>query len=393
MLVALVARLPYAMLPLGIMTAFTASSGDLAVGGLASGAFSIAVALCSPLVGRAADIWGQRRVLLALVPANSVALFGLFWAASHNLRGAALMALCVAAGATVVPVGSFTRARWVTKQPTTRVLNAAFSYESMADEMVFVLGPALVGVAASLAAPAAPLFLSFALMLVVGGTFALTSPKDAPAKLSGATGLGQEAGANIPVRPRISRVILAVLPAIIALVCIGTFFGSTQAATTARADLAGIGSQAGLIYAVMGIGSALAALAVVMIPAAFRLSFRFIAFGAGMAITIGIASAVTTIPATTWALAVAGIFVGPTLVTAFSVAEALAPTGGISVAMTLMQSSVTVGVSLGSAAGGAIAQSMGATPAFLLAAVASALITVVGIALLLPRYRRKHGAL
>ncbi len=385
MLVALIARTPYAMLPLGIMTAFTASSGDLAVGGLASGVFSISVALCSPLVGRAADLWGQRRTLLTLVPLNSVALLGLFWAATTGILGVPLLVLCVFAGATVVPVGSFTRAKWVSFGTSARVLNAAFSYESMADEMLFVLGPALVGIAASLAAPAAPLLLAFAFMAVAGTAFALTSPRSLEA-------VSQEPKTvtTRDERPAIFVVIRAVLPAVITLMSIGMFFGATQAGTTARADLLGVSSQAGLVYAVMGIGSAIASLAVVMLPAAFRVPWRLITFAIGMAASISVVAMLTTIPSTVGWLALTGIFVGPTMVTAFTVAEHLAPRGGISVAMTLMQSSVTVGVSLGSTIGGSVAQNLGAQPAYFLGALASAIIIIVGGVLLLPSYQKRH---
>ncbi len=381
MIIALLARAPYAMLPLGIMTAFTASSGDLAVGGMAAGVFSIVVAVCSPLVGRASDYWGQRRVLLTLVPLNSAALLGLFWAASSGISGALLWLLCAGAGASVIPVGSFTRARWVWTAPHARALNAAFSYESTADELIFVLGPALVGIASSLAAPAAPLLLACVLMLTAGMAFALTAPKETPS-----TPGGDYQGGN---RPRIVRVIWAVLPAALALMGIGTFFGATQAGTTARADLLGSGSQAGLVYAVMGLGSATAALFVVVLPDGFKPPWRFILFSAGAALSMVLVAEVSTLPETTWLLALSGLFVGPTMVTAFSTAQDLAPPGGIAVAMTLMQSSVTIGVSLGSSLGGTVAESGGAEPAFLLAAGASGLIMAVGLFLLLPR--RKNG--
>lgn len=368
MILALFARAPYAMLPLGIMTAFTASSGDLAVGGLAAGVFSIAVAFCSPLVGRASDMWGQRTVLLTLIPLNSLALLGLYWAATSNLQGIWLWLLCAVAGATIVPVGSFVRARWAGASPSPRVLNAAFSYESMVDELVFVLGPALVGISASLAAPAAPLLLAFILMATAGLAFGLSTPANKK------TTLDKDVS-----NPPILRILFRVFPAVIALACIGTFFGATQAGVTARADLLGEASQAGLIYAIMGVGSAFAALLVVTLPERYALPWRFITFSLGMTAATLLVMNVDTLAKTGWAFLLAGIFVGPTLVTAFTIAERLAPAGGIAVAMTLMQSSVTVGVSAGSAAGGAIAQGGGPQPAFLLAAGASLTIAFVGV--------------
>lgn len=382
MLIAALARAPYAMMPLGIMTAFTAATGDIAVGGLATGIFSVATAICSPLVGRASDIWGQRKILLALTPINALGMLSLYWAAVNVIDGPLLWLLCLITGATVVPVGSFTRARWVSVTSNQRIISAAFSYESMADELLFVLGPALVGIAASAAVPSAPLLLAFMIAIIAGIPFALTAPR----QILGVAGTEGE-----QPKPAISRVIVAVIPAIIALIAVGTYFGSVQAGTTARAEDLGLPGSAGLIYAVMGIGSAVAALLVVALPASFRMSQRFIFFSLGMGgamIAVALHANLTT---TIILLLVGGIFVGPTLVSAFTTAEKLAPPGGISVAMTLMQSAVTIGVSIGAAVGGGLAQNQGATSAYLLAVAASGAITLVGFALLAPVFRKRHS--
>lgn len=58
--------------------------------------------------------------------------------------------------------------------------------------------------------------------------------------------------------------------------------------------------------------------------------------------------------------------------------------------MTLMQSSVTIGVSLGAAVGGAIAEASGDVPTYFFAATAGILIVLVGSFLALPYYRNRH---
>ncbi len=383
MLVAFLARAPQAMMPLGLMTAFTAASGDIAIGGLATGVFSVATAIFSPLVGRAADLWGQRRILVILTPINALGMLSLYWAAHNGYYTGLVWVLWLVTGATAIPVGSFARARWVAANPGPRILSAAFSYESMADELVFVLGPALVGIAASASAPTAPLLLAFVLALVAGMPFALKAPAHSLEAAS-------DAATNLAARPPIRKVIVAVIPAIFALIFVGSFFGSVQAGTTARAASLGAEGSAGLIYATMGLGSAVAALLVVTLPAKFRLSYRFILFGIGMAVTIFIAGNQHALTALTLVLLASGFFVGPTLVTAFTAAEKLAPSGGISVAMTLMQSSVTIGVSVGSAGGGALAENAGAFAAFLMSTAAGVGITIIGLLLLFPHYRAKH---
>lgn len=362
------ARAPYAMLPLGILTAFTATTGDVAIGGAVTAVFSIAVAICSPLIGRAADRFGQRSVLLVTIPAQALALLGLYWAALTAPDPAVIYPLALLAGMSSSPVGSFTRARWVGMRPTPRLLTAAFSYESMMDESVFVLGPALVGIAATAAAPSAPLLVSLIVLLVAGIPFALTAP-----------GRTQADSAGEPTHPAMLRVIVSIIPSMIVLVAMGTFFGSTQAATTARAEELGTPGMAGLIYAAMGISSALMSLLVVALPKSFPLALRFITFSiCGGLLTVGAAFAGSLSATAIWYLMV-GLFIGPTLVTGFTLAEKLAPPGGISVAMTLMASSLTVGVSIGSALGGQIAQTGGSRLTLSFSASVMVVIAAVGI--------------
>ena len=108
MALAMAARAPYAMIPLGTMTAITVSTGSIATGGLASGLVAAASAVAGPLIGRAADRSGQRLVLTILTPINALALSLLLVAALSSWDGPLLWAICLLTGGSAVPVGSFT---------------------------------------------------------------------------------------------------------------------------------------------------------------------------------------------------------------------------------------------------------------------------------------------
>ena len=373
MALAVAARAPYAMIPLGTMTAITSSTGSVASGGLATGVVSVATAVASPLIGRWADRRGQRFVLRLLTPLNALALVGLLVAALSRWDGPLLWLACLVVGATSLPIGSFTRARWIGAAKHPRDLSTAFSYESTVDELVFVLGPAFVGIAASAAIPAAPLALAAALVVFAGMPFAITAPAVIDVPVAETTGR---------THPSIARVLWAVIPAIIIMTCIGTFFGSVQAAVTERSLDLDLASRAGLVYALMGVGSAATALLAVVIPASVRLSTRVLVGGMGMAAFILVSWTQGSLVLTALTLLVTGLFVGPTMVTAFSVAERRSPAGGTGVAMTAMQSSITIGVSLGAAAGGALAAAEGDTGAFFLAATAALVIAATGVVML-----------
>lgn len=392
MVLAVVARAPYAMVPLGTMTAITASTGSVATGGLATGLVAIATAVAAPLIGRWADRSGQRFVLSLITPFNALALIVLLLAAIRSWDGPALWAACLAVGGTAIPVGSFTRARWVQLSTKPRDLNTAFSYESTVDELTFVLGPALVGIAASAAAPSAPLALAAALVTLAGIPFALTAPRVEPRTADdGATRPdGSRAPSEVVPRASILTIMWAVVPSLIVMLCIGTFFGSVQAGTTERAALLGVPGQAGLVYALMGLTSAAMALLTVVIPERVSMAMRLLLGGAGMAVFITVTLLQDSLGLTALGLFVTGAFVGPTMVTAFSLADRRTPPGGTAVAMTSIQSSVTIGVSVGSAVGGALAASIGPAGGFAVGATASAVVALTGAGVMRSAHRRRR---
>lgn len=179
------------MLTVGTLTLVTSVSGSYAVGGTAAGAVGIGSALGAPVLGALADRRGQRTVLLAAAALNALAVLALIAAAyamtPAGVFPAALLAAAFAAGASCPQVGPLARVRWMAltsqssrngRSATSRGadkqdLDTALSYESTADELTFVLGPALVGILASLLAPWLPLALAAALTITLVPAFAV----------------------------------------------------------------------------------------------------------------------------------------------------------------------------------------------------------------------------
>ncbi|MBT1003162.1 MFS transporter [Paenarthrobacter sp. DKR-5] len=378
--VGFLARLPLAMLTVGALTLATATSGSYAFGGLAAGGVGLGSAAGAPLFGLLADKAGQRRALLAAAAANSAAVGLLLTAALQQDRGAAgralVLGLAVLAGATSPQVGSLARVRWMalthdrtTGAPDARQLEAALSYESTADELTFVLGPALVGLLASVAAPWLPLALAALLTATLVTAFALhpTHAAVPPARSSAA-----------PAAVRaVSR---AVAVPVLAMVCMGTFFGSVQTGLIAFAGSLGVADLAGLFYAVMGVSSAVAALSVAYWPERFSVRRRWLAAAALMSAG-GFA---LSLPSALWPMLVllfaAGIPVGPMMVTVFRIGGAVAPEGKLGTVMTALASGIVAGTAIGSAAAGAAAQSAGYHQSFLVAAAAAAGLLLLGAA-------------
>ncbi len=377
--VAFLARLPFSMLTIGTLLLVTSTTSSVALGGLASAATALGTALGGPTQGALADRVGQRRVLLVAVPVATLAVLALVVAASTPASTVAVLGAAAAAGASVPQVGPLARVRWLrlaADEP--RTVDAAMGYESTADEVSFVLGPALVGVLASAGSPQVAVLVAAGGIAVFGTAFALhpTSRATAPRPAAAAVPDAEPTPGGLASLVRRETVVL------VGMLAMGLLFGSTQAALTALTRDAGVPGSAGLVYAVMGVGSAVTALSVVALPGRWGLRSRWITFAAGLVVgtlALALAAASGSLAAVVAAVAATGLFVGPVMVTVFTVAGDRAPAGRTASAMTLVASANVVGVALGAAGGGAVADGLVAPAAFALPVLAAVLLVVVGV--------------
>jgi MFS family permease len=111
--IALIARLPFAMMVVGILTLVVSARGSLALGGMTSAMTGIGTALIGPLLGAAADRFGQRRVLLVSGTVNSALLLAIAWLAFATVPDAALLVVAFLIGATMPQVAPLSRSRLV----------------------------------------------------------------------------------------------------------------------------------------------------------------------------------------------------------------------------------------------------------------------------------------
>lgn len=414
--VAFGARLPFSMTGLGILLLVTTTTGSVGQGGLATGAASVGTAVLGPVQGRLADRYGQRPVVLVAVVLDVVALLAVVVAALAGATTAVLLVACFVAGGAAPQVGAFARARWVAlTRARPAPLRAAMGYESTADEVTFVLGPALVGAIGATGRPEATLVLAAGLVAALGTWFALhptatvgagedragrgDEAQDDDARLAAAEddaardGAAQDGPRRAPARTSTARLLRVVAAPLVGMLGVGVFFGGTQAALTAFATDLGRPGAAGLLYAVMGVGSAVTALAVVALPHRVGLRARWVVGGAGMAVSLAASLGVTTLGGAVVVLAVAGLFVGPTLVTLFTVGGDAAPAGEAGATLTLLVSGNVVGVAVGAAVAGALADASAAgDPApFVVPLVAALAVAAAGVVSAGQDGRRSRG--
>lgn len=371
-LVAFLGRIPLAMSQLGVLVLVSEATGRYGIAGAAAGVIAVANAIGSPVAGTLADRHGQRPVVLvqALVGAAGLCLVVLVTdsdASRWTIFGAAALA-----GLAIPQVGPLARVRW---RPLTsraedqeRLVDAAFSYEGSADEASFVLGPALIGVLAIIASPAGALLTGAALLAVFGTWFALHPTARVVQR--------QVDGAEI--RPgALWTAAFAVL--VLAQLLMGMIFGSVQTGTTVLATAAGRAGDAGLIHAVLGIGSVMAGLAIAGLPEQILYATRMLVSAVGLLVLSSPLLLVDSLGALIAVIAALGFAVAPYMISNFALAGVLVPVRRVGAAMTLLAGATGIGYALGAAIAGRLADEGGHHPAFMVTVSVAAAAVVLAV--------------
>jgi MFS family permease len=150
-----IGRMPMAMFSLGSLLLVAALTGRYGLAGAVSAAGAVSYAVCGPQIARLADRYGQRRVLRPSVVIFTVATAGFVACAELRAPAGAVLAAGALAGAAMPSLGSMVRARWSALLGSAPGLGTAYALESVVDELVYVVGPAVVTLLATEVQPAA----------------------------------------------------------------------------------------------------------------------------------------------------------------------------------------------------------------------------------------------
>ncbi|MEV0414767.1 MFS transporter [Streptomyces sp. NPDC050448] len=408
-LVSFFARLPVAMSQFGSVLLVAETSGSLATAGIVGGTLSAGQVVFGPVLGRLADRHGQRPVVLTAAAVNAVATGALVAGALSGLATAPLAAIGAVTGASVPLIGPLARTRSVAlahrAEAGEGVVGAVHSLEGTLDEVSFVLGPALVGLAALVAHPAIALGGAAALVAVFAAAFALhptaavTAGAAAPERTTRGPGaradadalaaVGAGAGPDAGRRTRPPGVVYAVRGS---LFLQGAMFGACQAGIAALTARLGVPGQAGIVYAAMGVVSAAVGLALGALPARVGLRLRWRA-ATGAALVL---SAPLLFTDTLWPLyavvTVLGAAYAPHLITAFALTERVVEPARLAESMAFAASSLVAGQAAALAASGRLAEWYGPSGAFAVAVGAAALSLLLALVTRVPAARTHPAA-
>jgi hypothetical protein len=372
-LTAFLGRLPLAMSQLGVLLLVSSSTGSYGSGGLAAGSLAVANAASAPVSGALADRRGQRPVVLVQSVLGALGLLVLVGLATADAPTRALVATAAATGLFLPQIGPLARVRWrpITapagaRQP--QLVATAFSYEGAADEASFVLGPALLGALVVVAAPGAGLVVAATLLLVFGCGFAL----------HGSARLTHAARNGALAQGRLWTGALVVL--LVAQLLIGAVFGSVQTGTTVLATAAGRAGVAGLVHALLGVGSVVAGLALAAVPERIAHPSRLLASAAALATLSLPLLLVGSLGGLVPVILVLGFAVAPYMITNFTLGEHVAPPARVGAAMTLLAAATGLGYAVGSALAGRLADVHGHRGAFAVTVCATGAALVLAAA-------------
>ncbi|MBQ1123952.1 MFS transporter [Streptomyces sp. B15] len=171
---ALLGRLSYGMLSLAGVLAVKKATNSYAAAGTVMALFWLTSVFLSPTRAALIDRHGARHALPPMATAYAMLLAAL--ASTTSRRGTSVVLLSViamAAGATTPPLGPVMRTLWSRLVPDPRLRQRAYSLDAVAEELLLVIGPLLVGLLIRVAVPSVALATCAALVLV--GSLALAS--------------------------------------------------------------------------------------------------------------------------------------------------------------------------------------------------------------------------
>ena len=358
----IVARLPLAMLSIGLLVHAQQVTGSFAQAGVVTGAYAITLGVGGPLLGHLVDRRGQTSVLLASASIASALLVTIALLPTRAPL-AVLVALAAGIGLAEPPVGACLRTQLPALLSNPSAIRSAYALEASLVELTYIFGPPLALCVGALWSSGAALAAAGLVLLAATAAFAAQP----------ASRRWQPAPADRTSRGGSLRT-PAMRTLVIVLIAVGMLLGADEVAVIAAAKALHSTMGGAPLFAVWGAGSFIGGLLVARLGGGARTA-------AGLALLLGALTAghLALIPADGSVLAlgavllVAGAAIAPTEATLYAMVDNAAPDGTITEAFAWLATAMAVGGAVGAAGAGIVADRAGPAAAFALAGGAGAL--------------------
>ncbi|MEU3457514.1 MFS transporter [Micromonospora sp. NPDC006766] len=368
-LAGLVGRAPMAMLGIAIILATEESTGSYGTAGAAAALYTLSQAGGAPVAGRLVDTYGQARVLVVGACIHAFALVALALCVQVEAPAPMLLAAASVTGATLPPVGSLVRARWIAALGRTPQLPTAMAWESAVDELLFVTGPLAVTLLVTLVHPQAGLMVPA--VLTLGGGLALAAQRGtAPPVTAGRS--RRRAGLALRQPP------LALLAAV--FLALGAVSGSTGLAIVAYADTAHATVASGAVLGCFAGGAMIGGLAYGARQRATALTTQLLVALVAMSVLLAPLSLAPNLRVLAVNVFGVGLTVSPAMIVGFAIVGRIAHDDVRTEALTWISAASGAGVALGSWVAGRVVEAVGAAPALAVPVVCGAAALAVALA-------------
>jgi len=340
------------MYGLGIILLVELRTGSYFQAGLVTAAFAVAAAVCQPITARWADQFGQDKILPAQTTLHVLTLVtGIF---AVILQWPLLVTLVIFAmsGAATPSVGALVRSRWVYVTKSSRQFHSALALESVADEVIFVIGPVVATVLVLNVSDVMGLAVA-AVLVSVGVLFLVPQRATQPPLTEPIT----DKTRHLLTYPSFFWV-LAIA------VCAGGVFGSFEVSTVAFAEEGGFPEATGFIIASYAAGSLIAGLVFGSLHPKGWIVKRYALAIAALAVFAVPLPFVDNGYVLGVAVFVAGFTIAPVLITSYAVIERLVEDRRLTEGFTWFTSGLGIGLAGSAALAGALIDDYGASSGY-----------------------------
>jgi MFS family permease len=354
-----IGRMPIAMDSLAIIFIVVAATDSYALAGALTAVGSIVVGAAEVFWSRQADRRGQAKILLLAVPTRVVSFLIFVILISKDAPIWTWFVSLIIAESTAISAGGMVRRRWLhilKNDPDNsdgHLVNTAYSWEAMVDEIVFILGPVVATSFAVNVAPSAGILAGLVFLAIGWTSLAAMKSTEPPAEPA-----NKQDPHPAVLRNRIVQSI------VIPCALLGGFFGAIGITVVGFAEERNHPESTGWLLAIWAVGSAVAALINGIIKFKSAHAARFLVYLVALTLATVPLLFVNSIPLLALALFINGLFIAPLIVNAYGTVENAVPAGQITEALTWVIAGMPLGGAVASAVAGVIIDNSGAQMAF-----------------------------
>jgi MFS family permease len=357
----ILARLPLAMLSIGLLVHAQHLTGSFAAAGLVTGVYAIALGVGGPLLGALVDRRGQTSVLLVSAVVAMSLLVAIAVQPVHTSLPV-LVALAAGIGLSEPPVGACLRTQLPALLRDPSQIRAAYALEASVVELTFIFGPPLVLCVGALSSTGAALAAGGVVLLLATAAFAAQ-----PASRS-------RRPANTPRHLRRGSLgTPAMRTLMLVLIPVGVLLGADEVAVVAAARALNSTAAAAPLLAVWGAGSFAGGLLAARLGGGARTATGLgLVLGALTGGHLALVPAAGSVPVLGGVLLLAGATIAPTEAAIYAMVDHASPVETMTEAFAWLATAMAVGGALGAAGAGQLVDRAGPTAGFAFAGAAGA---------------------